>query len=457
MAWILTQKKPEVKRIRSDNGGEYTGKQFQDICSELGIIHETTSLYTPEHNGIAKRYNRTLQEGASTLRHDSRLSKRFWVSAIHTVNFVKNRILHSRINMSPYEAFWGSKPRIDLLRTYGSKCWALIPKAIRKKGDYRSIKGVFVGYYDNSKAYKIWVPQTHTIIKTHDAVFDESNHIERVTIHASDEDDLPNLWNTEIPITVTLTTSPVTNVTCSESDALPFRPDVLEEAARGEHKIQNNDKTADANMTKRTRTRDEERGESGIEAARTELTTTHGQDRDAERRENDTDGIIPAPFLDFEKGQWLNPNNASYGRGKRHQALFAEISAFAHGNTSLEHAEHALVVLADDEPENFREAMKSRDSIEWKKACDLEYETLLGYHTWDIVDKAPNINIVGSRWTYRIKRNNLRNTDRYKARLVAQGFLQVPRLDFNETYSPTIRLTSICFILALACRYDLEL
>ena len=316
---------------------------------------------------------------------------------------------------------------------------------------------MFVGYYDNSKAYKIWVPQTHTIIKSHDAVFDESNHIERVTIHAEDEDDLPNLWNTEIPITVALTTSPVTGVTCSESDALPFRPDVLEEAARGEPEIQNNDKTAEANMTKRTGTGDEERGESGIEAARTELTMTHGRDRDAERRENDTNGIIPAPFLDFEKGQWLNPNNASYGRGKRHQALFAEISVFAHGNTSLEHAAHALVVLADDEPENFREAMKSCDSIEWKKACDLEYETLLGYHTWDIIDKPPNINIVGSRWTYRIKRDNLGNTDRYKARLVAQGFSQVPGLDFNETYSPTIQLTSIRLILALACRYDLEL
>ena len=109
MAWISRQKKGEVKRVRTDNGGEYMGKEFQDICSELSIIHETTSPYTPEHNGITERYNRMLQEGASTLRHDSGLTIRFWVSAIHTVNFVKNRILHSRINMSPYKAFWGSK------------------------------------------------------------------------------------------------------------------------------------------------------------------------------------------------------------------------------------------------------------------------------------------------------------------------------------------------------------
>ena len=106
------------------------GKEFWDICAKSGIIHETTSPYTPEHNGIAEKYNRMLQEGALTLRHNARLSGRFWVSAIHTVNFVRNRVLHSRLGISPHEAFWGIRPRVDWFRTYGSKCWALIPKAI---------------------------------------------------------------------------------------------------------------------------------------------------------------------------------------------------------------------------------------------------------------------------------------------------------------------------------------
>ena len=81
----------------------------------------------------------------------------------------------------------------------------------------------------------------------------------------------------------------------------------------------------------------------------------------------------------------------------------------------------------------------------------------MGYNTWTLVDKPPNINIVGSRWTFRLKRDNMGNIDHYEARLVAQGFSQVPGLDFNKTYSPTIRLTSIRLILTLACKYDLEL
>ena len=54
MAWLLRQKRADMKKVRTDNGGEYTGREFEDICSKLGIIHETTSPYTPEPNGIAE-------------------------------------------------------------------------------------------------------------------------------------------------------------------------------------------------------------------------------------------------------------------------------------------------------------------------------------------------------------------------------------------------------------------
>ena len=83
----------KARKIWTDNGGEY---------HEHGIIHETTSPYTPEHNAISKIYDRTLQEGALTLQHNAGLSNRFWVSSIHTTNFVKNQVLHQKIKMSPY-------------------------------------------------------------------------------------------------------------------------------------------------------------------------------------------------------------------------------------------------------------------------------------------------------------------------------------------------------------------
>ena len=103
-----------------------------------------------------------------------------------------------------YEAFWGVKPGINWLRTYGFKCWVMIPKQKRRKGQYKSIEGVFVGYYDDSKAYKIWVPRTQTLMKSRDVVFDESNCIECTKIHASNDDDFPNPWISPIIISSTL-------------------------------------------------------------------------------------------------------------------------------------------------------------------------------------------------------------------------------------------------------------
>ena len=426
MAWLLRQKRADVKRIRTDNGGEYMGKEFKEVCEKLGIAHETTSPHTPEHNGIAERHNRTLQEGALTLRHEADLPGKFWVSAIHTVNFVKNRVLHHRLGKSPYEAFWDKKPSVDWLRTYGCKCWALVPKATRKKGEYKSVEGIFVGYFDDSKAYKVWIPRTHTLLKARDVIFDESNHIERITIHATDDDDLPNLWTTDLPITTVISALPDTTHEWTNDDALPQLTTA-----------------ADSPLTEITETE-----------TSNEVETTAS---DEPTQPNTHDELPKYAPKDFERGIWLNPDNQAYGRGKRHHAIYAAVNAVAQGLADLEHTESAFVILEEDEPANFKEAMKSPNAEGWKVSMEKEYDNLMGYHTWELVERPPDANIVGSRWTYRIKRDNLGLSNDLKSRLVAQGFSQVPGIDFDETYSPTIRFTSIRLILALACRYNLEL
>ena len=177
-AWLAGVEGASDPSQPSISSGPFKGMKLCKDFPMTGIIHQTTSPYTPEQNGVTKRYNRTLQEGALTLQHDADLSNKFWVSAIDTMSFVWNRVLHSKIGTTPYEAFWGIKPRIDWLRTYGSKCWALIPKQVCRKGKYKSIEGIFIGYFKNSRSYKIWIPKTHSLIKTRDAIFDESNHIE---------------------------------------------------------------------------------------------------------------------------------------------------------------------------------------------------------------------------------------------------------------------------------------
>ena len=127
------------------------------------------------------------------------------------------------------------------------------------------------------------------------------------------------------------------------------------------------------------------------------------------------------------------------------------------GTADLETLESAFVVLVEDEPANYKDAMNSPNADKWKEACRQEYDLLMGYGTWDLVTAPKDTNVVGSRWTFRVKRDNLGEINRFKSCLIAQGFSQIPGVNFNETYSPTIHLTSICFILAFACENNLKL
>ena len=66
-----------VKCLRSDNGGEYTSREFQDYCEECGIRRHFSVRGTPQQNGVAERMNRTLLEKARCMRLQAGLPKAF--------------------------------------------------------------------------------------------------------------------------------------------------------------------------------------------------------------------------------------------------------------------------------------------------------------------------------------------------------------------------------------------
>jgi len=60
--WAKTQHGMRIKRLRSDRGGEYTGKEFSNFLKEQGTERRLTTHDTPQHNGIAESLNRRLVE-----------------------------------------------------------------------------------------------------------------------------------------------------------------------------------------------------------------------------------------------------------------------------------------------------------------------------------------------------------------------------------------------------------
>jgi transposase InsO family protein len=60
----------KIKVLRSDNGGEYTSKEFINFCIEAGIKRELIVPYNPQQNGVAERKNRTIIEATKAMIHD---------------------------------------------------------------------------------------------------------------------------------------------------------------------------------------------------------------------------------------------------------------------------------------------------------------------------------------------------------------------------------------------------
>ena len=76
---------------------------------------------------------------------------------------------------------------------------------------------------------------------------------------------------------------------------------------------------------------------------------------------------------------------------------------------------------------------------------------------WDLEAPPKGRNVVGSCWVLKVKRDENGGIDRFKARLVAQGYSQVKGVDYDEVFYPVARYTSVRSLLALANAHDLEI
>lgn len=96
----------------------------------------------------------------------------------------------------------------------------------------------------------------------------------------------------------------------------------------------------------------------------------------------------------------------------------------------------------DNIPSTFNQAMNTPEADEWYKAMQQEINTMHSRKVWVLVRKTDNMKPVGSRWVYNLKRDH-ENKIIYKARLVAQGFLQRRGETYDEVFSPVVNFSVI--------------
>ena len=163
-----------VKSVRSDNGTEYLNHKLEHFYRDKGIHMQTTNRYTPEQNGAAERLNRTLIEKVRPMLAESGLPKSMWAEAVVTASYIRNRSPVKGRELTPWELFYGSKPDVSHLRTFGARAYALTPKQLRNKLESVSQPGRFIGYPSGTKGYKILLDSGDTVI-SRDVIFSETD------------------------------------------------------------------------------------------------------------------------------------------------------------------------------------------------------------------------------------------------------------------------------------------
>ncbi|GJY22787.1 zinc finger, CCHC-type containing protein [Tanacetum coccineum] len=126
---VELQQNDLIKTLRTDRGGEYYDPVF---FQSVGIIHETTTPYTLQQNGVSERKNRALKEMVNSMLSYSGLSEGFWGEAMLTACYLLNRVPKKRNKTIPYELWYKKLPNLSYLRVWG--CRAVV-------GDFSVIDG----------------------------------------------------------------------------------------------------------------------------------------------------------------------------------------------------------------------------------------------------------------------------------------------------------------------------
>jgi hypothetical protein len=136
---------------------------------------------------------------------------------------------------------------------------------------------------------------------------------------------------------------------------------------------------------------------------------------------------------DFVGGRGTCNSPGTFKESKRPQRFLSYVAAMSH--------------IIDSKPSCYEEASSQQVR---RDAMMEEYQSIMKNDVWDIVLRPEGKSVVTSKWIYKIKHPADGSFEKHKVRFVARGFSHVEGVDYEETFAPIARYTSIQTIIALA-------
>ncbi|KAI3729562.1 hypothetical protein L6452_18223 [Arctium lappa] len=164
-----------VQTMRMDNGTEFKNQMLTGYLTSVGISHTFSAAPTPQQNGVVERRNRTLVEAARTMLSNYKLPLFLWAEVVATACYTQNRsIINKRFNKTPYEIINKRVPNINYFHAFGCTCFVLNGKDDLGKFSPKAGEGVFIGYSQHAKAYRVYNKRTKTVVESVNVTFDEA-------------------------------------------------------------------------------------------------------------------------------------------------------------------------------------------------------------------------------------------------------------------------------------------
>ncbi|KAJ9566810.1 hypothetical protein OSB04_002776 [Centaurea solstitialis] len=419
-----------VRSIRSDHGTEFKNSTLESFFEQKGISQNFSSVRTPQQNGVAERRNRTLIEAARSMLSEANLATQFWAEAVNTACYTQNRsLIVKRFRRTAYELFRNRKPSIKHLHIFGCVCYILNNKDNLGKFDSKSDDGIFLGYSSISKTYRVFNKRRQAIEETIHVKFDESGptfphpndnteinqwadsffQVPEPPIADPSPQDLPDgfeenpIPHSDITTPPLINATPITQITPPEPDQPTNSEDFSQTTVR--------------------------------EPSPTNLLP------DPSSNEASTSGqVYQPPALRWTKDHPIDQvlGNPSSGVKTRRQA----------GNVCL-----YVNFISENEPKEIDDAL--RDPA-WVSAMQEELAEFIRNNVWLLVPRPRKRTIIGSKWIFRNKLDEIGTIIRNKARLVAQGYRQEEGIDYDETFAPVARLEAIRLFLAFAAHMNFK-
>ena len=294
---------------------------------------------------------------------------------------------------------------------------------------------VFVGYADHSKAYRLYDITTRKIVERRDVAFNE--HQNGYAEDAPQHEEVDMLF--EI---------------LNEDPAIPMEANVPDQP-------QNNPESGtSAQADSDTEGPLEQETEIGT-SSQVDSDTEETLAQDAEFSSNDVNSAT-----DFSLGDSIQTPIDKSTRPPIGVDAIQPLPSVVRASripllkNRLQHEDSLSRAINNNEavsdPRNVKEALSGPNAPEWTTAIASELASMEQHDVWELVERPPGANVIGCKWVFRIKYDSEGNIERYKARLVAQGYNQQFGVDYNEVFAPVVSYESVRCLLSLAATYDLE-